>query len=201
MYDWRKMTPREREQTLKERKQRGLPWHSLPHFVGPTDYYHLCAACYEHKGIIGFSVRRLTEFNQTLLDLLKELQTDIFAWCILPNHYHLLFKSENLQGLLKEIGLLHGRMSFNWNGEENSRGRKIWCNTIDRWIRNERHFSTALNYIHHNPVKHGLVNKWQDWPFSSASDYLKKVGVEKAQEVWYEFPIRNYEGGWLNSRL
>ena len=106
-----------------------------------------------------------------------------------------------LAPLIIIIFVLHGRASFNWNGEENSRGRNVWCNSIDRWIRNERHFWTALNYIHHNPVKHGLVNKLQDWPFSSASDYLKKVGVKKAQEVWCEFPIRNYENGWLDSRL
>ncbi len=146
MYDWRKMTPEERRRTLEERKQKGHPWHSLPHRIGSTSYYHLCATCYERKAIIGTSVRRLTDFSGMLFGTIKERQATIFAWCVLPNHYHLLFKTENLLGVIKEIGKLHGRTSFYWNGEENCRGRKVWCNMIDRWIRDKRHFWTALNY-------------------------------------------------------
>jgi REP element-mobilizing transposase RayT len=40
---------------------------------------------------------------------------------------------------------------------------------FDRYIRDERHFANAVQYIHENPVKAGLVENPEDWPFSSAS--------------------------------
>jgi putative transposase len=41
-----------------------------------------------------------------------------------------------------------------------------------------------VNYIHHNPVRHGYVAKWQEWPWSSARDYLSRVGDEEALKRW-----------------
>jgi putative transposase len=41
--------------------------------------------------------------------------------------------------------------------------REYW----DRFIRDEKHFQKAVDYIHNNPVKAGLVNEPRDWPFSS----------------------------------
>ncbi len=196
MYEWRKMTLAQREAVLKMRKQKRHPWHSPPHKVGETDYYHLTAACHEHKPVIGFSPQRIEEFSESILLLMKEFLAIVFAWCVLPNHYHLLIKSTDILHLLKELGKFHGRLSFKWNGEENSRGRKNWHNAVDRYIRNERHFWVTMNYIHHNPVHHKYVKKWQEWPFSSAMEFLEKVGKEKAAEIWREYPIKDYGKGW-----
>ena len=44
----------------------------------------------------------------------------------------------------------------------------------DRFIRNERHFVAARDYIVMNPVKAGLVTKPEDWPWSSAKDWVEK---------------------------
>ena len=186
MYTWRKMTAAERKQTLQERKLKGLPWHSPPHVVGRSNFYHFCAACYEHKPVIGLTLERLARFSEELLKCMCELEANIFAWCVLPNHYHLLLKVKELALAMKHLGKLHGRTSFTWNGEENTRGRRNWCNIIDRWVRDERHFWNALNYIHHNPVEQNLVKKWPDWPFSSAADYLAKVGKEKDADIGYQ---------------
>ena len=51
-------------------------------------------------------------------------------------------------------------------------------------MRNERHHWATLNYIHNNPVHHGYVQRWQDWPFGSAVEYLEQQGIEKARERW-----------------
>lgn len=202
MYDWREASPAERARMLSERKLRGLPWHGPPHLQGLTGLYHICAACYEHEPYIGTTLERLRNFTQALLETLRDTNTEIYAWCVLINHYHVLLETDYpLKNLIKELGKLHGRTSFKWNGEENCRGRKVWCNVIDRWIRGETHFWTALNYIHHNPVKHSLVKQWQEWPYSSAHDYLDKVGREKAQEVWVTFPVKDYGVEWLSSNL
>ena len=53
-----------------------------------------------------------------------------------------------------------------------------------------------MNYIHHNPVKHGYVDKWQDWPWSSAAEFLARVGRETAEKIWREYPILDYGKKW-----
>lgn len=63
-------------------------------------------------------------------------------------------------------------------------------------MRSERHFYASLNYIHHNPVKHGYVERWQDWPFSSADWYLAMKGRDWLVDVWRNYPVRDYGAKW-----
>ncbi|HXI88717.1 MAG TPA: hypothetical protein VNO24_01765 [Blastocatellia bacterium] len=59
-------------------------------------------------------------------------------------------------------------------------------------MKSERHFWASLNYVHHNPVHHGYVERWQDWPWSSAAEFLQRVAREKAAEIWKKYPILDY---------
>ena len=63
-------------------------------------------------------------------------------------------------------------------------------------MRSERHFYASLNYIHNNPVRHGYTVKWQDWPFSSAAEFLERSGRERAAQLWKAYPIRDYGKNW-----
>jgi putative transposase len=63
-------------------------------------------------------------------------------------------------------------------------------------MRSERHFWTSLNYIHNNPVRHRYVERWQDWPYSSASAFLESVGRETAEEIWRNYPLLDYGMDW-----
>ena len=48
-------------------------------------------------------------------------------------------------------------------------GKPFWQREYwDRFIRNEHHFNQALNYVHNNPLKAGLCENIEDWPWSSA---------------------------------
>jgi len=53
-----------------------------------------------------------------------------------------------------------------------------------------------MNYIHHNPVHHGYVEKWQDWPWSSAAAFLDNAGPERALQLWRKYPILDYGKKW-----
>ncbi len=199
MYDWRKMNEKEREEALASRKGRKLPWHSPPHleFEGEVSFI-ITAACFEHAPIIGKTPGRMAECERELLDLCEKVDAKIFAWCILPNHYHLLVRTDDIKLLRKEFGKFHGRSSRFWNKEDNAQGRKTWFNFFDRNMRSARHFWATLNYIHQNPIKHGYVKSWQDWAFSSARKYLSDFGKEKAEYIWKEYPILDYGKGWDN---
>ena len=194
MYRWRSMTQDERESVLTFRKQLGRPWHSPPHSLGGSGEYHLTAACYEHAPIIGASPERMDAFSIALFGTLVNI--DLTAWCLLPNHYHLLVRVPDLRETCVRLGRLHGKMAFQWNGEENQRGRRVWHSVADRQIRNEAHAWASLNYIHHNPVHHGYVHKWQEWPWSSARSYLREVGPSLALAAWERYPVLSYGQGW-----
>jgi len=196
MYDWRKMTSQEREEVLKERKLKKLPLHSPPHEDWGEGSYHLTAACYEHKPIIGTSIERMTQCETHLLETVREHTENIFAWCVLPNHYHLLIKTEKILYVIDALGKFHGRLSYQWNKEEAMRGRSVWRNCMECAIRSDRHFWATMNYVHHNPVHHKYVPQWQGWPFSSATDFLDSVGKEEATRIWKEYPVLDYGKGW-----
>ncbi|HEX6386905.1 MAG TPA: hypothetical protein VF177_19765 [Anaerolineae bacterium] len=99
--------------------------------------------------------------------------------------------------VLRDIfGQVHGRSSFEWNQEESLRGRKVWYRYGDRMIRSERHYYTTLNYIHYNPVKHGLVASPYDWLWSSVHWYLEEYGREWLRDVWRHYPVRDYGKNW-----
>jgi putative transposase len=125
----------------------------------------------------------------------------VHAWCVLPNHYHALLTTDQILLVLKSLAKLHGRLSFLWNGEENTRGRQVWCGAVEREMRGERHFWATMNYVHHNPVRHGYVQKWSEWPYSSALDYLAGVSREDAELIWKEYPLLEYGAGWDDASL
>ena len=63
-------------------------------------------------------------------------------------------------------------------------------------MRNEDHFWATMNYIHHNPVKHGYVSRWDEWDWSSATDFMESVGREEAMRIWKDHPLLDYGKGW-----
>lgn len=92
----------------------------------------------------------------------------LLAWCIMPNHVHVL--SEMIRGYpLADV--LHSWKSFTANEANRLLGRTgaFWQREyFDRFIRNERHLRMAIEYIENNPVKAGLARSPEEWRFGSA---------------------------------
>ncbi|MGZ0655721.1 transposase [Coraliomargarita sp. W4R72] len=202
MYRWRKMSDVERTSILEARRVKQQPLHSPPHREGShTRQFLLNGACYEHRPYIGISADRMEAFSQQFLQMLHEEDATVCAWCVLPNHYHFLIQSQCILHVLKSVGKFHGRTAFMWNGEDSQRGRKVFYRAVEREMRSDRHFWSSLNYVHHNPVRHGYVSKWMDWPWSSASDFLTATTQTEALRIWQEYPLLNYGEGWDDPEL
>lgn len=196
MYRWRKMTLAQREAALEHRRRHQLPWHGPPHYVGESGLYLITAACYEHRPVVGHSPERMAEFEAELLEATGANVEILFAWNLLPNHYHVLVHAPDIKGLLRALGQVHGRTSFRWNGEEDRRGRHVWHRAAETEMKSERHFWATINYVLHNAVHHGYVERWQDWPYSSAAQYLAEVGRDEAERRWREYPVLDYGKDW-----
>ena len=138
----------------------------------------------------------MEDFAANLLNSLAGCVERVIAWCLLPNHYHVLVQTDNVLRVLWELGRLHGRTAHAWNGEESKRGRQVFHRAVERAMRSDGHFWATLNYVQHNPVHHGYVQLWTDWPWSSAREYLAAVGRQEAERRWRAHPVRDYGKAW-----
>jgi putative transposase len=192
-YDYRRMTPEERETVVEERRRRGYPFHAPPHPYRGPGWYCITAANYEHIHIMS-SPDRLTAFEEQLLGELTDGGVEVGGWVVLTNHYHLLVAVESLDQVSTSLQHLHGSTSRQWNLEDGLTGqRKVWYRFQDRCVRNEGHYYHALNYLHYNPVKHGCVEGPYDWPWSSVHLYHETYGREWLRDHWVEYPVGK---GW-----
>ena len=92
----------------------------------------------------------------------------LLAWCVMPNHVHLLIQTVEEWTL---SDLLHGWRSYTSHAINSHLERKgvVWmAEYFDRYIRDDLHLAAVIEYIHANPVKAGLVDDAKAWTYSSA---------------------------------
>ncbi len=109
---------------------------------------------------------------------------DTFAYCLLPNHFHfsvLVKTEEEIQKIAKTRKLSTPSHSFgnlfnayaksinNFYGRTGSLFEKPFHRKI---ITDDAYFWRLILYIHHNPQKHGLIDDFRLWPFSSYESLL-----------------------------
>ena len=196
-YEYRKLSSSERKEILEERKKQGYPLHAPPHPFREEGTYLITAANYEHQHILANPKRR-TAFERLLLKSFQKKDTEIIAWVILTNHYHLLLNVEGFEIISNLLQHVHGSTSYQWNQEDGLTGkRKVWYRFSDRAIRNEKHLQRSLNYIHYNPVKHGLVEDVYAWKWSSLFLYEDEKSKNWLQENWRKYkPSTHFGKGW-----
>ncbi|MFO7697077.1 MAG: transposase [Anaerolineae bacterium] len=86
----------------------------------------------------------------------------------MPNHVHVLIETMDGWPLSR---VLHSWKSYTAHQVNKHLGRQgsLWRREYhDRFVRDETHLGNAVLYVHNNPVKAGLVERPEDWRFSSA---------------------------------
>ena len=197
MYEYRKLTPEEQQEIVRQRIAQGYPPHAPPHPIQDRDYYLLTAACYQHTHHMHSSQRRQEILNR-LFEIMISAGVEIQAWVVLLNHYHLLAFVPDFGVLGDCFKGVHGPTAVTWNREDGVSGRKVWYRFTDRAIRSDAHYYTTLNYIHYNPVKHGWAASPYEWQESSVHWYLEHYGREWLRDSWRTYPVRDYGQGWDN---
>ena len=90
------------------------------------------------------------------------------AWVVMPNHVHLLATPRAGHEL---SGIMHSLKSYTASEANKilSRQGRFWQKeSFDRYIRDAKHFHSVVAYIENNPVKAGLCEKPEGWPYGSA---------------------------------
>ncbi|MDP1736622.1 MAG: transposase [Caulobacter sp.] len=109
------------------------------------------------------------------LNLLKE-QVDrwgveVWAYCLMPNHLHLVATPSDEGGLARAFGEAHRRYTTFVNARHEWTGH-LFQARFASVVLDERHLLTAARYVTLNPVRAGLVDRAEDWPWSSARAHL-----------------------------
>jgi putative transposase len=135
----------------------GVPHHvtqrgnrRLPTFFGDDDY---------------------RSYRELLAEGCKAAQVEVLAWCLMPNHVHLVLTPSSEGGLRAALADAHRRYSRRINQREGWTGY-LWQGRFASAPMDEDHRLAACRYVELNPVRARLVAAPEDWPWSSARAHL-----------------------------
>jgi putative transposase len=168
--------------------------HRPPHLYLSDTWYIVTASMVGHAALL-VDVADLGGWSAAVRSLGPRVGVRIGAWVVLPNHYHLLLRTRAGATLPQFIGRLHGRTGREMNARAARPGRPVWYNYWDTCVRTDQAYWTRFNYIHQNPVKHGLVAQPDAWAFSSYNYYLRTRGAAWLADAWARYPVVDYLAG------
>jgi len=99
------------------------------------------------------------------------LGVEIWAYCLMPNHVHLIAVPGSEDGLRRAIGEAHRRYTRRINFREGWRGH-LWQERFGSFPMDESYLLAAARYIELNPVKARLAARPEGWRWSSAAAHV-----------------------------
>jgi len=126
-------------------------------------------------------------FWQAADSVSRRLSFELIAWVVMPDHFHLIVDATecSLSDFMKRIKLSFSRYFMIRRGA--TKGRLWQYRYWDHIIRNEKDLNNHLNYIHYNPVKHGLVTRPFDYPHSSIHKFAEYYQTDWGAKEEVEF--------------
>jgi putative transposase len=100
-------------------------------------------------------------------------KVEVWAYCLMPNHVHLIATPETEDGLAKAVGATHQHYTWLINQRQGWTGH-LWQGRFGSCPMDEPYFLLCARYVGLNPVRAGLASKAVDWPWSSVGAHLTK---------------------------
>jgi REP element-mobilizing transposase RayT len=105
-----------------------------------------------------------------LLKAAKDVRFRIICYCLMPDHLHVIVTpGESTLTLSKFLNIFKGRTTAVFR--ERKDFNKIWQRSaFDHVIRTEENLKGVIEYIRNNPVRKGIVQNADDYPYSGSFD-------------------------------
>jgi putative transposase len=99
-------------------------------------------------------------------------QVAIWAYCLMPNHVHLIVVPSTVESMARAVGEAHRRYTLLINQREGWRGH-LWQERFASFLMDETYLLAAVRYVEMNPVRAGLVDCPEHYPWSSAMAHME----------------------------
>jgi len=113
-----------------------------------------------------------TAYLELMATWCEKQAVQVWAYCLMPNHVHLIAVPKRADGLCRAIGEAHRRYTRYVNFREGWRGH-LWQGRFASYVLDESHLLAAARYVELNPVRAGLATAPSDYRWSSARAHLK----------------------------
>ena len=147
-----------------------------PREKSSTGIYHVT-----NRGInklpIFNSNRGKTRFQNLLKKYKEEYDVQIYAYCIMSNHFHLLIKAD-LEELASFMAKILAAYAIYYNQFHQRKGYVFEGRYKSQCIETESYFWNCLRYIHRNPIKANICKTIDGYKYSSMGEYYKEKSVE-----------------------
>jgi REP element-mobilizing transposase RayT len=142
----------------------------LPSYDYSSDRPVHVTVCTDNKEQIFDSELNAKIVIDELLKAAKDLRFRILCYCLMPDHLHIIVSpGESALTLSKFLNIFKGRTTAVFR--ESRDLRKIWQKSaFDHVIRTEEDLRAIIEYIMNNPVRKGIVEKVDDYPYSESFD-------------------------------
>src|SRR6266540_3205930 len=143
----------------------------IPRTVLPDGSFHVYS-----KGVDGCAIFRDDRDHLVFLDLLRacgrRFRWRFYALCLMTTHYHLVVDATR-QHLSDGHHLLNGIYAQRFNRRYDRKGHLFGYRFGSRVIEDERYLYDACLYVVNNPVRAGLCDTWEEWPWAHLSADLR----------------------------
>ena len=149
------------------------------------------------RGINQQQVFEDTEDYEKFLDILRDCKEicrfEIYAYCLMGNHLHLLIKegTESLEQMFKRIC---GRFVYWYNVKYRRIGHLFQDRFKSEPVDSDAYFYAVLRYIHQNPIKAGLCKRVGDYTYSSYLEYVTVNDLVDREYVLGQMTIDEFVG-------
>jgi len=155
---------------------------------------------YYNRGVNRARIFFINENYDYLIKLLHKYlvyyQVELMAYCLMPNHYHILLKHESPLEGSRFIQRTFNSYTQSVNKQQSRVGTLFQGNVKKRIIDAEDYLVECILYIHLNPVKKGYCTHPRDWKYSDFSEWVGlRQGTRNVDKICAEVfgSVENYQ--------
>ena len=144
-----------------------------PRALSDSGLYHIVFRGVNYENIFE-SEADYDYIHKTIQVVKNELGFELYAYCYMNNHVHLLIKEKKMGAISLIMQKILTRYAMYYNIKYERSGSLIGSRYKSKPVEKERYLLPLISYIHRNPVESGMVYRVEDYKYSSYKAYLDK---------------------------